>query len=47
MFQAGNDAAGLAAQAAPSPALAALQARLQQAFDPAGIFHPGRLLPLA
>ncbi len=30
-----------------SPALEALQVRLQQAFDPARIFNPGRLLPLA
>ncbi|MEG0223763.1 MAG: glycolate oxidase subunit GlcE [Comamonas sp.] len=40
-------AAAHAAPAPMQPALAALQARLQQAFDPAGIFNPGRLQPLA
>ena len=47
MFQAEATPAAAVSEAALSPALAALQARLQQAFDPAGIFHPGRLQPLA
>ncbi|MOA19062.1 glycolate oxidase FAD binding subunit [compost metagenome] len=50
MFHAERTCATAAPHAAPArlqPALAALQARLQQAFDPAGIFNPGRLQPLA
>ncbi|MCT9811339.1 glycolate oxidase subunit GlcE [Acidovorax sp. Be4] len=49
MFCAERDApaAAAAVDVAVQPALAALQARLQQAFDPAGIFNPGRLQPLA
>lgn len=48
MFQAESAGTGSGpatlAPATPLPAaLAALQARLQQAFDPAGIFNPGRL----
>ncbi len=48
MFCAERDvAAALPVNAAAQPALVALQARLQQAFDPSGIFNPGRLRPLA
>jgi len=47
MFQPEAAAATATSATALAPALAALQARLQQAFDPAGIFNPGRLLPLA
>ncbi|MET1115253.1 MAG: glycolate oxidase subunit GlcE [Comamonas sp.] len=48
MFHAQHHSTPAQPPAAPlQPALAALQARLQQAFDPAGIFNPGRLQPLA
>jgi glycolate oxidase FAD binding subunit len=43
LFRAADKSAGVFAPLAP--ALARIHRRLKRAFDPAGVFNPGRLYP--